>query len=151
MQSTPCDDVEASAAACRILLVEDAGIVREPLARLLAAEGFEVRAAADGNEALATLHARDSSQRACVDLVLLDVMMPRMDGVAFLARLREDPRFRHVPVIALTGISDTSRLSKLRALGVNTIVHKVRFNFDCLLEEIRRHLAECAQSRWGAW
>ena len=149
MRSSPSTDVEAP--ACRILLVEDARIVREPLARLLSAEGFEVITASDGNEAFAALREGGSPRRAGVDLVLLDVMMPRMDGVAFLSALREDPRFRHVPVIALTGISDTSRLNKLRELGVNTIVHKVRFTFDGLLEEIRRHLAECAESRWGAW
>jgi CheY-like chemotaxis protein len=125
-------------------LVEDAQIVREPLARLLTAEGFEVVAAADGNEAMAALQQERESDVARVDLVLLDVLMPRMDGVAFLTALRADPRLRHVPVIGLTGISDTSRLSKLRELGVSTIVHKIRFTFDGLVEEMRRELGECA-------
>ena len=136
----------------RILLVDDTPIVREPLSRLLEGEGFEVITAADGNEAFTALReaaSRDSD--AGVDLVLLDVLMPRMDGVAFLSALRSDPHFRRVPVIGLTGISDTTRLTRLRELGVRTIVRKVRFSFEGLLEEIRRHLAECAQSRWGAW
>ena len=122
----------------RILVVEDTQIVREPLSRLLSSEGFAVTTAADGSEAMAALTDAGSPP---VDLVLLDVLMPRMDGVAFLQAMRADPRFRDTPVIGLTGISDTSRLSRLRELGVREIVHKVRFTFDGLMEEIRRHLA----------
>ena len=122
---------------CRILVVEDTQIVREPLSRLLRSEGFDVASAADGSEAMAALV---DQQQSPVDLILLDVLMPRMDGVAFLQAIRADDRFRHLPVIGLTGISDTSRLSRMRELGVKEIVHKVRFTFDGLLEEIRRHL-----------
>jgi CheY-like chemotaxis protein len=118
----------------RILVVEDTHIVREPLSRLLVSEGFEVLAAVDGNDAFAVL------ETSAVDMILLDVLMPRMDGVAFLSALRRDDRFRHVPVLALTGTSDTTKLSQLRELGVSAILHKVRFTFDGLLEEIRRHL-----------
>ena len=122
---------------CRILVVEDTQIVREPLSRLLTSEGFHVIAAADGSEAMAALN---DQQQPPVDLVLLDVLMPRMDGVAFLTAMRSDARFRELPVIGLTGVSDSGRLARLRELGVKEIVHKVRFTFDGLLEDIRRHL-----------
>lgn len=118
----------------RILVIEDAQIVREPLARLLVSEGFDVSSAADGHEALAVLEAQP------VDLVLLDVLMPRMDGVQFLSVLRGHERFKHIAVIAVTGISDTTKLTRLRELGVKSILHKVRFTFDGLVEEIRRVL-----------
>jgi two-component system chemotaxis sensor kinase CheA len=121
---------------CRILVVEDAHIVRDPLSRLLRSEGFQVASASDGGEAMSILDAGH------VDLVLLDVLMPRMDGVALLTAMRGDPRFRYLPVIALTGISDTTKLSRLRELGVSAVVHKVRFTFDALVEEIRRQLDE---------
>ena len=127
----------------RILVVEDTQIVREPLSRLLSSEGFAVATAADGSEAMAAL---TDAAAPPVDLVLLDVLMPRMDGVAFLTALRADPRFRELPVIGLTGVSDTARLARLRELGVKEIVHKVRFTFDGLLEEIRRHLTVAAQN-----
>ena len=122
----------------RILIVEDTPIIREPMARLLWSEGYAVTAAANGVEALASL------EKEPVDLVLLDVLMPRMDGVAFLTALRADPRFRELPVIGLTGVSDTARLARLRELGVKEIVHKVRFTFDGLLEDIRRNLPQAA-------
>ena len=125
---------------CRILVVEDSQIVREPLSRLLRSEGFQVISAADGSDAMELLN--DLEQP--VDLVLLDVLMPRMDGVAFLTAMRSDARFRDLPVIGLTGVSDTGRLARLRELGVKEIVHKVRFTFDGLLEDIRRHLPTAA-------
>jgi len=118
----------------KILVVEDARIVREPLCRLLKCEGYEVISAADGSEAFEALH------QSTPDLVLLDVLMPRMDGIAFLTALRADPRYKELPVLGLTGTSDTSRLAKLRELGVTTIVHKVRFTFDGLMDEIRQYL-----------
>jgi CheY-like chemotaxis protein len=121
--------------ARRILVIEDAPVIREPLSRLLAMEGFEVASAADGNEAMAALEART------VDLILLDVLMPRMDGVKFLSVLRGHERFRHIAVIAITGISDTLKLTQLRELGVRSIMHKVRFTFDGLVDEIRQQLA----------
>jgi len=116
---------------CRILVIEDAAIVREPLRRLLAMEGFDVASAADGAEAMALLETQP------IDLILLDVLMPRMDGVKFLSALRGHERLRHIAVIVITGISDTLKLTQLRELGVSSIVHKVRFTFESLAEEIR--------------
>ncbi len=60
--------------------------------------------------------------------------------LAFLSALRADPRYRDTAVIALTGVSDTSRLAKIRELGVKEVVHKVRFTFEGLLADIRRHV-----------
>src|SRR5882757_3953518 len=119
---------------CRILVIEDAQIVREPLSRLLVSEGFDVSSAADGSEAMAVLESR------AVDLILLDVLMPRMDGVKFLSVLRAHERLKHVAVIVITGVSDTAKLTRLRELGVSAIVHKVRFSFDELVDEIRRQM-----------
>jgi len=121
---------------CRILLIEDTPIVREPLARLLKDEGFQVVDAADGADAMAHLETQ------VVDLILLDILMPHMNGLTFLERLRGDDKLRHIPVIAVTGIADSGNLARLRELGVKSILHKVRFTFDALLSEIHAQLAE---------
>jgi chemosensory pili system protein ChpA (sensor histidine kinase/response regulator) len=121
-----------------ILLIEDAPVIREPLTRLLRIEGFQVLSAADGTEAFTQLE-----QRA-VDLVLLDVLMPHMNGVTFLESMRRDARWKDLPVIAVTGIADTTKLTRLRELGVRSILHKVRFTFDALVSEIHAQLPQAA-------
>lgn len=84
----------------RILAVDDAPQNLEILRARLEANGYEVIVAADGEEGLA--RARDSEP----DLVLLDVMMPKLDGVAVLRKLKEDAALRFVPVVLVTAKSD---------------------------------------------
>jgi PAS domain S-box-containing protein len=102
----------ASAAAgprARLLVVDDNADMRAYLRRLLQAR-WDVATAADGVEALAI------AQRATPDLVLTDVMMPRLDGVGLLAALRADPRTATVPVVMLSArAGEEARLDGLRA------------------------------------
>ena len=122
----------------RILIVEDTPIVREPMACLLRNEGYEVVSAANGVDALASLETKP------VDLVLLDVLMPKMNGVTFLENFRANPRYSDVPVIAVTGVLDSTWLLRLRELDVRTVINKGRFEVDALLEEVHRHLPQAA-------
>jgi len=78
-----------------VLLADDNADMRDYLCRLLAT-GYDVTAAADGEEALA------AARRARPDLILTDVMMPRLDGFGLLHELRDDPELRGVPVIVLS-------------------------------------------------
>ena len=80
----------------RILLVEDNDSSREMLTRRLAKHGFEVLTAINGQEAL------DIVRREAPDVVLLDMMLPIMDGWTAVREMRSDASIRHIPVIALT-------------------------------------------------
>ena len=80
----------------RILIVEDLVSGREALAKLLQKEGFEVAGARNGAEALARL------KEGGIDLVLLDHMMPEVDGLTFLSGIRRFPKWKNLPVIMLT-------------------------------------------------
>ncbi|MFJ9732058.1 SpoIIE family protein phosphatase [Streptomyces sp. NPDC101171] len=80
----------------RVLLADDNVDMREYLTRILAGAGYEVTAVTDGAEALV------SARRDIPDLVVSDVMMPRMDGLEMVARLRGDPRTASVPVLLLS-------------------------------------------------
>ena len=122
----------------RILIVEDTPIIREPMARLLWSEGYAVTSAANGVEALASL------EKEPVDLVLLDVLMPKMNGVQFLETFRADSRWMDVPVIAVTGVLDSTWLLRLRELNVRTVIQKGRFELDTLLDEVHRNLPQAA-------
>jgi CheY-like chemotaxis protein len=81
----------------RILIIEDDPTQRETLRRLVEARGAHVVVAADGLEGLALL------ERAHPDAVLCDLAMPIMDGIEFATRMRREPRYRRVPLIAVTG------------------------------------------------
>ena len=119
----------------RILLVDDSAIAREPLAKLLAYEGYDVLAASNGLEAIETL--RDHP----IDLLLLDVIMPKMNGIQLLESLRQQEAYKNLCVIALTGSMDRAHLLRLRELGVTEIVIKARFKIDELLNRVKTHLA----------
>ena len=82
-----------------ILLVDDDPVVRASLSDLLAAEGFDVATAEDGQAALDSL---SKMGRPC--LILLDLGMPRMDGWEFLSRLNGEATDRRVPVVLLSGL-----------------------------------------------
>jgi CheY-like chemotaxis protein len=81
-----------------ILVVEDDISIQQMMADVLEEEGYSVSSAPDGSEALALLH----SSQLQPDLILLDLMMPHMDGWTFCAELRRDPRFADIPIVVLS-------------------------------------------------
>jgi CheY-like chemotaxis protein len=113
----------------RILVVDDNDALRENLAEALELEGFEVAVAADGPGALARL-GEDPSYA----VVLLDLVMPGMDGRAVLERIRDDPRLAALRVVVTTGHSGSRARAGLQADGFLTKPFGVRE----LLAAIRR-------------
>jgi CheY-like chemotaxis protein len=87
--------------APRLLLVDDDHDVRELLAQVLAASGFEVAVAANGREALGILR-HDAKAGQLPRVVVLDVHMPVMDGSEFRALQKADPELASIPVVAIT-------------------------------------------------
>src|SRR4030095_9125307 len=85
----------------RILIVDDNPTNVKVLQTRLAAEGYEVITAADGDEGLAT------ARQQTPDLILLDVMMPKLDGFEVCRRLRGDPTFPFTPIIMVTAMADS--------------------------------------------
>jgi two-component system, chemotaxis family, chemotaxis protein CheY len=84
----------------RILIVEDDLDFREHISALIRARGHEVEVAADGEEALLLLHVGEPPS-----LILLDLMMPEMDGWTFRARMLRDAKLADIPVAVLSGVS----------------------------------------------
>lgn len=126
-----------------ILVIDDHPVAREPLAKLLRYEGFDAICAANGVEAL------ESITLARPDLILLDVMMPKMNGLDFLQRLRGDVQLRDIPVIALTGSMDPKQIDRLHALGVVEVITKARFTVEQLLEHVRTHVPQAKAALAG--
>jgi CheY-like chemotaxis protein len=114
-----------------LLVVEDDAIIRMRLKILLEMEGYRVREASNGRDALEFL--RQSRDFPC--LVVLDLMMPVMDGIEFRRTQLQDPDLAHVPVVIVTGKNDLKEVDDLQPLH---IVRKP-FQADVLLELIETH------------
>jgi DNA-binding response OmpR family regulator len=118
-----------------ILVVDDTALAREAVAKLLEYEGFKVLRAEHGRDAWAMMYDHTP------DLVLLDLMMPEMDGVTLLRMIRRSNRWENLPVVVLTGASDDLKLiQRARELKIQDLVPKATFGFDDLLIRLRAHL-----------
>jgi CheY-like chemotaxis protein len=102
----------------RILLVEDAPFLRYAFGRLLRMHGFEVKEANDGREALACV------PKFRPQLVVTDLMMPGMDGIELIRRLRADPETAGLPVVAITGDASDQTADRARAAGAAGFLSK---------------------------
>ena len=116
----------------RVLLVEDDAAQRERMRAWLEGRQWSVQEAANGREALERL------QEGKPDVILLDLMMPEMDGFAVVAALQKEPRWRDIPVIVITArdldAQDRERLNS----GVQSVLVKEMFRPAELVERIRR-------------
>ena len=116
---------------CPVLIVEDDADLREMMAQLLALEGFQTAAVANGREALDYLHGTNAP-----DLILLDLMMPVMDGWEFCRHQQADPSLSQVPVIVLSAV-DQSRVADVNAAAFL----KKPLDFDRLIRLVRTYCA----------
>jgi CheY-like chemotaxis protein len=117
----------------RILLVEDIVAARDAMSRLLQHDGHEVMVAGNGAEATARL------KQAVPDLIVLDQMMPEVDGLTFLASVRRFPKWRMIPVIMLTGIKDRTTAMRAQTLGVRAYLQKADLANGDLLSQVRQY------------
>jgi DNA-binding response OmpR family regulator len=115
-----------------VLVVEDDRDLSEALRHLLQLEGFETICVGDGAAALEYLRASPSP---C--LVLLDLMLPKIDGARVREALRRDPRLRTVPVVILSSRTDTPLTARRLDAGYLT----KPFEADVLLETVRHYAA----------
>src|SRR5690606_2102422 len=117
------------------------------LSRRLLRQGHTVDMAVDGREALGMLEAGD------YDLVLLDIMMPVMNGFELLERLRGDDRFRHLPIVMISALDDADSITKAIGMGADDHLPKpfnpqiLRARAGASLAPRRRHDAEQLHAR----
>ena len=102
----------------KLLVVDDDHLNREMIARRLEHMGFKIVLAADGLEALAAL------RREAFDLVLLDVLMPELDGFETLERIKGNDRWRTIPVVMLSALDDADSTARCITAGAEDYVPK---------------------------
>ncbi len=126
---------------CTALVIDDDSDAREILTQMLRREHWHVAEATNGRQALARL---DEIQP---ELIILDLMMPEMDGFEFAHAVSRHPRWSRVPILVLTA-KDVTPEDRARLNGsVERVLQKGAYNLDEMLEEIRRVVESCALRR----
>jgi len=106
----------------KILIVEDEEALKMSLRRKFTGEGFEIVEASDGEEGLKVAEAEKP------DLILLDIVMPVMDGMTMLKKLRQKKFGQDMPVVLLTNLADTDEVNQ--AMELNVFDYLVKSNWD---------------------
>jgi len=123
----------------KILLVEDSKFLRQATGRALARAGYDMSFAADGDEALLMANAKQP------DLILLDMMLPKMSGLEVLKALKKEPATEAIPVVVLTGLSQANS-ERLRCDGAFVFLAKTDLALDqgeeFLLDAVRKIIME---------
>jgi CheY-like chemotaxis protein len=121
-----------SSPAKSVLIVDDDIDIRETITLILEDEGYVVASAANGEEALHYLRAH---AQALPHLILLDLMMPVMDGLEFRAEQQKDPKLATIPVVVITASGNAKERAK--SMRANAMIQKP-IALDTLLETIEK-------------
>lgn len=117
-----------------IMLVEDDQFLQRMYAQKLTKEGMEVITAGDGEKALALLETK------IPDVMLLDIIMPKKDGFAVLAAMRENLAWKDIPVILLTNLGEADDVKRGRQLGANDYLIKAHFLPSEVVEVVKKYI-----------
>ncbi len=123
-----------------VLIVEDEKILRDAYMEILRQEGFQVMDAADGFEALARL------EEASPDLILLDMLMPHMDGLTFLEKAALHERHPNAKVIAFSNLSNQQGLTAMMQKGASMQLLKSSLSPKQLVAVVREMTADAPAS-----
>ena len=119
----------------KILIVEDEESLLKLESILLTSKGFDVRGVANGRDAL------ESLLQDPPDLVLLDIMLPEMDGFQVCRHIKQNPQTRHIPVIMLTAKKTREDMERGREVGADCYITKP-FKSAMVIETIQRYLTK---------
>jgi DNA-binding response OmpR family regulator len=119
----------------KILVAEDDKLISNSLCEALKAANFEPTPAYDGEETLA------KAKESTPDLVLLDIMMPKLDGISVLWEFKADPNTARIPVIVLTNIGDVETISKIVEAGAVDYLLKSDQSVDDIIQKVKDVLA----------
>lgn len=120
----------------KILIVEDEQVLREAYVQILTMEGYDVYSAENGSAAI------DKIKEVKPDLVLLDILMPVMDGLQFLQKVDVKKDFPDTIVVAFSNLSNQNKLEEMHNLGVKRHILKASMSPKELVAAVGEELAE---------
>jgi len=122
--------------AKKILIIEDEEILLDLLKSKLETLGYEVYTAIDGEEGLKAI------REVVPDLILLDIVMPKMSGFEVMEEMQKDPSIKEIPVIVISNSGQPVELDKAKQLGAKDWLIKTEFDAREVVEKVRAILGE---------
>jgi len=120
----------------KILIVEDDHVLLSVLTKKLTLEGYQVVKAIDGEEALIVV------RREHPDLILLDLLLPKKDGITVLRELRSDARGAKIPVIVLTNLSRVVTDKQIADHEIKDYLVKAEWDINEVIEKVKKELSQ---------
>jgi len=120
----------------KILIIDDEDQLLQALVKKLTKEGFEVFTASDGKEGLL------ETAKNSPDLILLDLILPVMDGMTFLEKLRDTEKFKDTPVLVLTNLDDSRKVEESQRHGATDYLVKTAWTLDDIVSKVNKILAK---------
>ncbi len=118
----------------KILLIEDEDVIIDLLQRKLEKEGYEIEVAHDGQEGL------DKMKKIKPDLVLLDIIMPKLGGLEVMEKKKKDPGLRNIPVIIISNSGQPVELERAKKLGAKDWLIKTEFDPQEVVEKVKKEI-----------
>ncbi len=117
-----------------ILFIEDESALQKTFGDILIQEGYEIVSALDGETGLKLSKAKKP------DLILLDLILPKVHGFDVLKRLKEDPETKEIPIIVLTNLEGIGDVDKAIELGATTYLVKAQYSLEEVIAKIKKAL-----------
>lgn len=118
----------------KVLIVEDDRFLRDLAVKKLQLAGYVVVVAVDGNQAL------QQAAGEHPDLILLDIILPGVDGFEVLRRLKADGQLKHIPVVLLSNLGQKADLERGLSLGATDYLVKAHYTLDEIVDKLKTHL-----------
>lgn len=118
----------------KILIIEDESALQKTISEVLSQENYQVISALDGEIGL------ELARKERPDLILLDLVLPKLHGFDVLRKLAEDSETKKIPVIVLTNLENTQDIEKALKLGATTYLVKENYSLDEIVEKIKKTL-----------
>jgi two-component system chemotaxis sensor kinase CheA len=128
-------EAPAAATSCQLLVAEDSDFFRAQVKRYLESDGYTVLEAVDGEAAWEVLQANADA----IVAVVTDIEMPRLTGLELATRIRKDPRFGQLPIVALTSLASDEDIARGKAAGIDD--YQIKLDRDQLLGCLRALLS----------
>ena len=120
----------------KILFIEDEAALQKTFRKLLTGEGYEMLSALDGETGFNLAKSQQP------DLILLDLILPKLTGFQVLKKIKETPETKEIPVIILTNLESMNDINKALEAGATTYLVKTTYNLDEIMEKIKKVLGE---------